>query len=37
MKKLLTLSALACATIAPTAAIAAEEVNVYSYRQPFLV
>ncbi|MEZ9336199.1 extracellular solute-binding protein, partial [Vibrio sp. 10N.286.51.A4] len=37
MKKLLTLSALACSAIAPTAAIAAEEVNVYSYRQPFLV
>ncbi|MGD8120152.1 Fe(3+) ABC transporter substrate-binding protein [Vibrio sp. Hep-1b-8] len=37
MKKLLTLSALACATIAPSAAMAAEEVNVYSYRQPFLV
>ncbi|HFQ5189461.1 TPA: extracellular solute-binding protein, partial [Vibrio vulnificus] len=36
MKKLLTLSALACATLAPTA-MAAEEVNVYSYRQPFLV
>ncbi|MGD8109885.1 Fe(3+) ABC transporter substrate-binding protein [Vibrio sp. TRT 17S01] len=36
MKKLLTLSALACATLAP-AAMAAEEVNVYSYRQPFLV
>ncbi|NVD05716.1 Fe(3+) ABC transporter substrate-binding protein [Vibrio sp. JPW-9-11-11] len=37
MKKLLTLSALACASIAPSAAFAAEEVNVYSYRQPFLV
>ena len=36
MKKLLTLSALACSVIAPTA-MAAEEVNVYSYRQPFLV
>jgi len=36
MKKMLTLSALACATLAPTA-MAAEEVNVYSYRQPFLV
>ncbi|MCE1875020.1 substrate-binding domain-containing protein, partial [Enterobacter hormaechei] len=36
MKKVLTLSALACATLAPTA-MAAEEVNVYSYRQPFLV
>ena len=36
MKKLLTLSALACSTIAPVA-MAAEEVNVYSYRQPFLV
>ncbi|WP_299692411.1 Fe(3+) ABC transporter substrate-binding protein [uncultured Vibrio sp.] len=36
MKKLLTLSALACSVIAP-AAMAAEEVNVYSYRQPFLV
>ncbi len=37
MKKLLTLSAVACATIAPTTVMAAEEVNVYSYRQPFLV
>ena len=36
MKKLLTLSALTCAILAPTA-MAAEEVNVYSYRQPFLV
>lgn len=36
MKKLLALSALACAVTAP-AAMAAEEVNVYSYRQPFLV
>ncbi|HHX8287054.1 TPA: Fe(3+) ABC transporter substrate-binding protein [Vibrio diabolicus] len=36
MKKLLTLSALTCATLAPIA-MAAEEVNVYSYRQPFLV
>ena len=36
MKKLLTFSALACAIIAPTV-MAAEEVNVYSYRQPFLV
>ena len=36
MKKLLTLSAITCATLAPTA-MAAEEVNVYSYRQPFLV
>lgn len=36
MKKLLTLSALACSAIAPSV-IAAEEVNVYSYRQPFLV
>ncbi|OLQ87046.1 iron ABC transporter substrate-binding protein [Vibrio panuliri] len=36
MKKLLTLSALACATLVPTA-MAADEVNVYSYRQPFLV
>ena len=36
MKKLLTLSALTCATLAPTV-MAAEEVNVYSYRQPFLV
>ena len=36
MKKLLTLSALACSTLAP-AAMAAEEVNAYSYRQPFLV
>ncbi|WP_047049825.1 Fe(3+) ABC transporter substrate-binding protein [Vibrio mexicanus] len=37
MKKLLTLSALACSALAPIAASAAEEVNVYSYRQPFLV
>lgn len=37
MKNLLTLSALVCASIAPSAAIAAEEVNVYSYRQPFLI
>lgn len=36
MKKLLTLSALACASIAPSA-MADGEVNVYSYRQPFLV
>ncbi|MGR5167898.1 Fe(3+) ABC transporter substrate-binding protein [Vibrio astriarenae] len=36
MKKLLTLSALACASIAPSV-MAAGEVNVYSYRQPFLV
>ncbi len=36
MKKLFALSALACATLTP-AAMAAEEVNVYSYRQPFLV
>ncbi|QXO17839.1 MULTISPECIES: Fe(3+) ABC transporter substrate-binding protein [Vibrio] len=36
MKKLLTLSALASSMLAP-AAIAAEEVNVYSYRQPFLI
>ncbi|MBW3694170.1 Fe(3+) ABC transporter substrate-binding protein [Vibrio sp. T187] len=36
MKKLLTLSAIACSAIAPSA-MAAEEVNVYSYRQPFLV
>lgn len=37
MKKLLTLSAIACSALAPIAASAAEEVNVYSYRQPFLV
>lgn len=36
MKKLLTLSAIACGVIAPSAMVA-EEVNVYSYRQPFLV
>lgn len=36
MKKMLTLSALACSVLAP-AAMAAEEVNVYSYRQPFLI
>ncbi|OEE76083.1 Fe(3+) ABC transporter substrate-binding protein [Vibrio genomosp. F6] len=36
MKKLLTLSALACSVLTSTA-MAAEEVNVYSYRQPFLV
>lgn len=36
MKKMLTLSALVCATLAP-AAMASGEVNVYSYRQPFLV
>lgn len=36
MKKLLTLSALASSMLAP-AAMAAEEVNVYSYRQPFLI
>jgi iron(III) transport system substrate-binding protein len=36
MKKMLTLAALACGVIAPSA-MAAEEVNVYSYRQSFLV
>ncbi|MBT2917874.1 Fe(3+) ABC transporter substrate-binding protein [Vibrio anguillarum] len=36
MKKLLTLSAMACNVMAPSA-MAAEEVNVYSYRQPFLI
>ncbi|MBL4831255.1 MAG: Fe(3+) ABC transporter substrate-binding protein [Aliivibrio sp.] len=36
MKKVLSLSALIAATLAPSA-MAAEEVNVYSYRQPFLV
>ncbi len=36
MKNLLALSALTCAIITPVAT-AAEEVNVYSYRQPFLV
>lgn len=36
MKKLLTLSAIACGVLAPSA-MAAEEVNVYSYRQPFLI
>ncbi|AXN04671.1 Fe(3+) ABC transporter substrate-binding protein [Vibrio anguillarum] len=36
MKKLLTLSAIACSVIAPSA-MAADEVNVYSYRQPFLI
>lgn len=36
MKKLLTLSAMACSVMAPSA-MAADEVNVYSYRQPFLI
>ncbi len=36
MKKLLTLSAMACSVMAPSA-MAAEEVIVYSYRQPFLI
>ncbi|GHA53862.1 Fe(3+) ABC transporter substrate-binding protein [Photobacterium aphoticum] len=36
MKKLLA-SAILAGLVAPQAAIAAEEVNVYSYRQPFLV
>ncbi|USD64808.1 Fe(3+) ABC transporter substrate-binding protein [Vibrio sp. SCSIO 43136] len=36
MKKMLTLAAVAASVIAPSA-MAAEEVNVYSYRQPFLV
>lgn len=36
MKKVLTLSAMACSVMAPSA-MAAEEVNVYSYRQPFLI
>ncbi|MBF4244571.1 Fe(3+) ABC transporter substrate-binding protein [Vibrio anguillarum] len=36
MKKLLTLSVMACSVMAPSA-MAAEEVNVYSYRQPFLI
>ena len=36
MKKMLTLSALALSTLAPSV-MAAEEVNVYSYRQPFLI
>ncbi len=36
MKKIVTLSALIAATLAPSV-IAAEEVNVYSYRQAFLV
>ncbi|MGF1835410.1 Fe(3+) ABC transporter substrate-binding protein [Photobacterium sanguinicancri] len=36
MKKLLA-SAIFCALAAPQVATAAEEVNVYSYRQPFLV
>ncbi|WP_047690069.1 Fe(3+) ABC transporter substrate-binding protein [Vibrio sp. ZOR0018] len=36
MKKLLTLSAMVCSVMAPSA-MAAEEVNVYSYRQPFLI
>lgn len=36
MKTLLTLSAIACAAVAP-AVMSAEEVNVYSYRQPFLI
>lgn len=36
MKNLFAISALTCAILAPSA-MAAEEVNVYSYRQPFLV
>ncbi|SON49604.1 Fe(3+) ABC transporter substrate-binding protein [Vibrio tapetis] len=36
MKKMLTLAAVACGVLAPQA-MAADEVNVYSYRQPFLV
>jgi len=36
MKKILSLSALAASVLAPSA-MAAEEVNVYSYRQPFLI
>ena len=36
MKKLLTLTAIACSTLSPMV-MAAQEVNVYSYRQPFLV
>lgn len=36
MKKILALSAFALTTVAPQA-LSAEEVNVYSYRQPFLV
>lgn len=36
MKKLLTLTAIACSVLSPTV-MAAQEVNVYSYRQPFLV
>ncbi len=36
MKKMLTLSAIAFTVLAPSA-MAAEEVNVYSYRQPFLI
>ena len=36
MKKILTLSAITAGIISTTA-VAAEEVNVYSYRQPFLV
>ncbi|MGF1765748.1 Fe(3+) ABC transporter substrate-binding protein [Aliivibrio kagoshimensis] len=36
MKKIVTLSALIAATLAPSV-LAAEEVNVYSYRQAFLV
>lgn len=36
MKKILALSAVALTTVAPQS-FAAEEVNVYSYRQPFLV
>ncbi len=36
MKKMLTLSALALSVLAPSA-MAAEEVNIYSYRQPFLI
>ncbi|EMK2348931.1 Fe(3+) ABC transporter substrate-binding protein [Vibrio fluvialis] len=36
MKKLLALSVIACSVLAPSV-MAAEEVNVYSYRQPFLI
>lgn len=36
MKKLLSLSAITLSVLAPSA-FAAQEVNVYSYRQPFLI
>ncbi len=37
MKKMLSASALVLGVLGSTSAFAAEEVNVYSYRQPFLI